>query len=39
MKINNLCKLAFAVLACALPLAVAAQMRDMMKDDMTKPGM
>ena len=34
MKINSFCKLAFAVLACALPLAVTAQMNDMAHDTM-----
>ncbi|HEX3628106.1 MAG TPA: peroxiredoxin-like family protein [Verrucomicrobiae bacterium] len=34
MKINNFCKSAFALLACALPLAVTAQTADMTHDTM-----
>jgi peroxiredoxin len=34
MKLNSFCKLAFAILACALPLAVTAQMGDMAHDTM-----
>jgi peroxiredoxin len=34
MKINSFCKLAFSVLACALPLAVTAQTGDMAHDIM-----
>src|SRR5260370_41017597 len=33
-KITELCKLSSAILACALPLAVNAQMRDMARDTM-----
>lgn len=32
MKITNLCKLAFAVVACALPLAANAQNKPMASD-------
>jgi peroxiredoxin len=34
-KITELCKLSFAILACALPLAANAQMGDMAHDTMT----